>query len=86
MKSLISLQELDTNDKINREQNVVKSEETINNLEKYKNSLLGNGDFSIDINNLESNLKNRTRSSDNRLEKIIDEIELRAALEVAKKK
>jgi len=82
--SLFSLQELDVNDKITQEQNFSKTEETLNNLDKYQSSLLNNQQSSLDISALATSLSSRTRSSDANLESIIDEVELRAAVEAAK--
>lgn len=83
--SLFSLQELEVSDKLTKEQNVTKTEETINNLEKYQQDILNMEQNSVDISVLATNLSKRTRSSDSKLESIIDEVELRAAVEAAKK-
>lgn len=87
ISTLLAIQEV-AGDIEQIEQNKKQAEKDINYLEDYQKALLTN-----DANQLNKNLKklqeslfrNRARSSDVELEETIDAIELRAAVELAKK-
>lgn len=82
INSLFSLQEVPTQDKLQKE-NYERGEKTLQQLDQYTNSLLNGQDMSLK--GLSQSLEGRSRSEDKHLEDILDSIALRAAVEAAKK-
>lgn len=82
INSLFSLQEIPTQEKLQKE-NYNKGDETLQQLDKYSSALLNGEDMSLS--GISKSLESRTRSDDKHLEDILDSISLRAAVEAAKK-
>lgn len=82
INSLFSLQEVPTQDKLQKE-NYERGEKTLEQLDQYTSALLNGQNMSLK--GLSQSLESRAKSEDKHLEDILDSIALRAAVEAAKK-